>query len=543
MNKLLLWVVMLLCGVLSYAQAPQGMSFQAVARDGQGNALSEKTVAIKVEVLQGSTSGTVVYGETHRSATAKNGVVNLLIGQGTATDGTFAGIDWSLSPYFLRISMDTNGGTSYKEVATQQMLSVPYALYAEKAGSMKVEIPDYLLTPINGPSSDFLTGLGTDDTGIGLSFFVTYLDRKDQKVDYEIKGLPSGVLPNNEYGTESGPFGRAIKIEFSSNGTANPGKYPCTLVLKNKYGVTKTYPFTYTVWDIDNPSENTFWKTDEDVRTALTGIIASYEEYKALNIAIDNAFMETSEDEQYAVFKEKTYVSTSDKISLLWSNAYNVISRCNVLIEALSENVSSGITYDVKNNAIDQAKAVRAYIHLMLTEWFGAVPLVTKTLTPDEAMNISRTPRAEVLVSVIQDLRDASIKTKSASTKVELVGITIDDMRILLREAYLLKGEWANAKTLGQIDVDVNMLKSTTLVDFIKKIADWKLSKTEGITEASLMKDYMDSFHSTYSRGNLYLNILNHSATYFNMDAYKALLPIPQKEMDVNSKLTQNTGY
>lgn len=117
-------------------------------------------------------------------------------------------------------------------------------------------------------------------------------------------------------------------------------------------------------------------------------------------------------------------------------------------------------------------------------------------------------------------------------------------MQILLREAYLLNEEWANAKTLGsQPEIDVNMLKSTTLVDFIKKIADWKLNNTGEITAASLMKEYMDSFHSTYSRGNLYLNILNHSATYFNMDAYKALLPIPQKEMDVNSKLTQNTGY
>lgn len=548
MNKLLLWVVMLLCGVLSYAQAPQGMSFQAVARDGQGNALSEKTVAIKVEVLQGSTSGTVVYGETHRSATAKNGVVNLLIGQGTATDGTFAGIDWSRSPYFLRISMDTNGGTSYKEVATQQMLSVPYALYAEKAGSSNEgNAHNFIVTGDGEDAYCLATGaeLSYSSIFIGFELSVSYLDGEDQEVEFSVEGLPSeATLKDNSI---KGKYGKFIDISVEGVPKGEERTYPLTLKLKNKYGVEKVGKLNWITsggngTPDDNLSPDTYWKTDEDVHTALTGIIASYEEYKALNIAIDNAYMGKSDDGQYAVFKEKTYVSTSDKISLLWSNAYNVISRCNVLIEALSENVSSGITYDVKNNAIDQAKAVRAYTHLMLTEWFGAVPLVTKTLTLDEAMNISRTPRAEVLVSVIQDLRDASIKTKSASTKVELVGITIDDMQILLREAYLLNGEWANAKTLGQI-VDVNMLKSTTLVDFIKKIADWKLNNTGEITVASLMTEYMDSFHSTYSRGNLYLNILNYSATYFNMDTYKALLPIPQKEMDANSKLTQNDGY
>lgn len=536
MNKLLLWVVMLLCGVLSYAQAPQGMSFQAVARDANGNALSEKTVAIKVEVLQGSTSGTVVYGETHRSATAKNGVVNLQIGQGTATDGTFAGIDWSRSPYFLRISMDTNGGTSYKEVATSQMLSVPYALYAEKAGSVKEEVPDFLVMPMDGPSADFLTGLGTQIGYMGFSFYITYLDGKDQAVDYEVKGLPSGVHINNEYITEPGPLGRYLRIELSIDGTVTPGTYPCTLVLKNKYGVTKTYPFTYTK-EVD-PYINEI----EILNSLKQVMLSGYQEFSNLNKALDNAFMKQSTDEKYTEFMNKTYTPTSEVIAAYYSSAYKAIRGANDMINRVETNLI--YDYDLEQPLVKQAKAIRAYTHLMLTEWFGAVPLVTKVLSMDEASTISRTPRSEVLASVIQDLRDASIQTKSASTKAEVTGLTIDEMHILLREAYLLKGEWLNAKTLGGMDQpDVNMLKSTTLVDFIKKIADWKLSNTEGITEASLMEEYMNSFHSTYGRGNLYLNVLDYSATYFTMDTYKALLPIPQKEIDLHPNYGQNTGY
>ena len=41
----------------------------------------------------------------------------------------------------------------------------------------------------------------------------------------------------------------------------------------------------------------------------------------------------------------------------------------------------------------------------------------------------------------------------------------------------------------------------------------------------------------------MYLNILNYSATYFNIGEYQTLLPIPEKELQLNGNLTQNPGY
>ena len=78
-----------------------------------------------------------MYQEVHRAATSSNGVLNLRIGQGETAEYDFSSIDWSQAPYFVRLSMDTQGGDAYKEVAVSQMLSVPYALYAEKAGSVE----------------------------------------------------------------------------------------------------------------------------------------------------------------------------------------------------------------------------------------------------------------------------------------------------------------------------------------------------------------------------------------------------------------------
>jgi microcystin-dependent protein len=129
MKKLYTILSMLLMGISLYAQAPQSFKYQAVIRDGSGNPKVSQSVSIAVSILKTSTSGTVVYSETFATTTNSFGIVNLNIGQGTVTNGTFASIDWSSDSYFVKISVD---GT---EIGTSQLLSVPYALYAQKAAN------------------------------------------------------------------------------------------------------------------------------------------------------------------------------------------------------------------------------------------------------------------------------------------------------------------------------------------------------------------------------------------------------------------------
>jgi uncharacterized protein (TIGR02145 family) len=116
------------------AQAPQKMSYQSVIRNSSNALLVNTAVGIKISVLQGSESGTAVYVETQTATTNANGLVSIQIGTGTATTGTFAGINWSAGPYFIKTETDPAGGTNYTITGTQEMLSVPYAMYAAKSG-------------------------------------------------------------------------------------------------------------------------------------------------------------------------------------------------------------------------------------------------------------------------------------------------------------------------------------------------------------------------------------------------------------------------
>ena len=118
-----------------FAQSPEKLSYQAVIRNASNALISNQTVGMRISILQGSATGTVVYAETQTPATNINGLVSLEIGSGTQVSGSFVAINWAGGPYFIKTETDPAGGTAYSITATSQLLSVPFALYAKTSGS------------------------------------------------------------------------------------------------------------------------------------------------------------------------------------------------------------------------------------------------------------------------------------------------------------------------------------------------------------------------------------------------------------------------
>jgi hypothetical protein len=85
---------------------------------------------MKISILQGSSTGTAVYVETQTTSTNANGLVSLQIGSGTPVTGTFAGINWATGPYFIKTETDPTGGNVYTISGTNELMSVPYALFS-----------------------------------------------------------------------------------------------------------------------------------------------------------------------------------------------------------------------------------------------------------------------------------------------------------------------------------------------------------------------------------------------------------------------------
>ncbi len=134
MKKLLSFFILIFMGMLLFAQAPQRFTYQAVVRN-ESNTLVRGNVGVRISILQGGANGTIVYQETHTAVTNANGLMTLEIGGGTVVNGDFAAIDWANGPFFLKTEIDPTGGTYYTIEGTQQLLSVPYALYAATSGN------------------------------------------------------------------------------------------------------------------------------------------------------------------------------------------------------------------------------------------------------------------------------------------------------------------------------------------------------------------------------------------------------------------------
>ena len=63
---------------------PQGMNYQAVARDMDGRVLADQNISLKISLLGDSPDGKVMYSEIHEVETSGLGLFNVVIGEGAA---------------------------------------------------------------------------------------------------------------------------------------------------------------------------------------------------------------------------------------------------------------------------------------------------------------------------------------------------------------------------------------------------------------------------------------------------------------------------
>jgi hypothetical protein len=130
MKKIILGFLLVFISITSYAQGvPQGINYQAIARDTLGNEILNQNLTIKLTVLS---NGTNVWEELHSTSTNNYGLFTLVVGQGASTGAgavaAFSDIDWGGASHSLQV--ETDDGSGFVNMGVDQLLSVPYALHA-----------------------------------------------------------------------------------------------------------------------------------------------------------------------------------------------------------------------------------------------------------------------------------------------------------------------------------------------------------------------------------------------------------------------------
>ena len=182
--KSILLLVFLLIVLNANAQVPQSIPYQAVARNTSGNLIANHAVSIRFSIHDATSGGTVVYQETQSATTNALGLFIANIGAGTPVAGTFSAINWGSGSKFIQIEIDLAGGSSYTDMGTSQMMSVPYALYAATSGNADA------LTGIV-PVANGGTGSSTQNF-VDLSTAQTVAGAKTFGSDLTVNGLTVG---------------------------------------------------------------------------------------------------------------------------------------------------------------------------------------------------------------------------------------------------------------------------------------------------------------------------------------------------------------
>lgn len=134
MKKLYTLLLAIVISVTAYAQVapPQGINYQAVARDNSGAIMANVSIDVRLSILTDTVNNTIQYQEVHNNVqTNQFGLFTLVIGQGTSTGQglvTFPNIPWGTNNTFIKI--EANTGLGYIAMGTLKFWSVPYALYA-----------------------------------------------------------------------------------------------------------------------------------------------------------------------------------------------------------------------------------------------------------------------------------------------------------------------------------------------------------------------------------------------------------------------------
>jgi hypothetical protein len=222
MKKLIL-LALLLQSIVALSQVPQGINYQATARNTTGQAIVNQTVNFKFNLIQTLITNNPVYSETFTATTDDLGHVSLVIGQGTVVTGTFSSINWASGPYFLKVDLDS--GTGYVTMGTTQLLSVPYALYASNTATKTISG-----TCTGGSAPSLLTGTGFTATNPSTGAY---------NITFSVPFTTAPTVVASTYITNQTHISL---FEFVSirNITVNG----CTVYTKNSNGLIQDVPFT-----------------------------------------------------------------------------------------------------------------------------------------------------------------------------------------------------------------------------------------------------------------------------------------------------------
>lgn len=233
-------------------------------------------------------------------------------------------------------------------------------------------------------------------------------------------------------------------------------KYAFRLLLISS--ITLTFSCNDSILEKVNPTQlstETYFKTGNEL---LTGVNSVYAGWQGLNLYGREYFFihDLRGDDmqpggsQLEIQRAQLINGSQDASNTVandvWTGLYRVIHRANVVI-SFAPGVTQGITDELRNRIVGEAKFHRAWSYYELASLWGGVPLYkTYATSPDESQ--PRATEDQVYELVISDLKEAisGLPLKSAYSDSDIGRVSKGAAQSMLARVYMQRGDYAAAR-------------------------------------------------------------------------------------------------
>lgn len=303
-------------------------------------------------------------------------------------------------------------------------------------------------------------------------------------------------------------------------------------------------------------SENDFYKTADDILSAVNGVYSSLQEgdiygnwYVFGEIPSDNTRNQLSGSVTTQNEFDQFYIDTQNSmIANFWKAAYKVINHTNTVLGRID---GIEINTELANRYKLECKFIRALMYFNLVRVYGDVPLVLKEISISESYDILREPKENVYNQIIADLKEAQDLPVSYST-AEDGRATQGAAKALLANVYMTLHKYAEAETIlaeiinsGQYSLLENTPGSLNIDGYKNVFSPVNHNSKEGIFEIQFLKGGYgegSNYANNFAPENSGTNVVAVGGTGGNnipeMDIYNAY-----EEGDLRRDFSMSLGY
>lgn len=202
--------------------------------------------------------------------------------------------------------------------------------------------------------------------------------------------------------------------------------------------------------DLDLVPENqftdaTYWTSVDKAQTFLNTAYSQMQNSSNFfyNEALsDNAFNGRGDNAGAASIAAGIYDPSLGRLKSEWNDRYAGIKTCNLIIENIDRVPNADQAVIARMKA--EARFLRAFQHFQLTTWFGDIPLLKKDPSLQEAKTITRTPHAEVVQFILDELDAVMplLPKNTQLTEAERGRITVGAAAALKARVLLYESRW-----------------------------------------------------------------------------------------------------